>query len=124
MKGITLVANGQDLGKIATSYKCYHEITYEKIITTQDGTEHYFGKKERPIVEFTLPLLPDSSSADYDALTKEPLMVTFDDPDVGILDREMRLDCNWEKAFAIRNCVDRRCYYSSGTIRLRAKEVL
>ncbi len=124
MKGINLIIGTQDIGKIAASCRCTNEVTYEKILTTQDGTEHDYGMKLRPIVEFTLWLTPDTSRADFDALTAKPLMVTFDHPDLGTMTREMRLDCDLDKAFEILNCVDRRCWYSSGTIRLRAKEVL
>ena len=124
MISVPLIINGQDFQRIATSYAYVPEITYDRIVTTQDGTEHPFGMRVRPGIEFTVMLSREHNPEDYKVLTSTPLMVEYDHPDLGWQYAEFRLDCNLEKSLAIRNCVDGANYYESGSIRLRALEVL
>lgn len=121
---VPFVINGQDMSKVTVDFKIIHEITYEKIVTAIDGTEYTFGKRDRPIIEFTVMLSQEATPVDYHVLNQEPLMVEVLDPNVGLLRLPFRLDCNLEKQLQCWNCVDGWNYYSSGVIRLRCKEVL
>lgn len=118
------VINGQDMARVTTDFKAIHEITFEKIVTTQDGTEHEFGKRLRPIIEFSVMLSREAAPEDYRALLQDPLIVEYDDPDAGFRRLPFRLDCDLEKTLECWNCVQRANFFSSGTIRLRCKEVI
>lgn len=119
-----LTINGQNMAPVTTDFKVIHEITYEKIGTTQDGTEHEFGKRLRPIIEFSVMLSREATPEDYRALLQDPIMVEYDDPDAGFRKLPFRLDCNLEKTLECWNCVQHANYFSSGGIRLRCKEVI
>ena len=118
------VINGQDMARVTTAFKVIHEISYEKIVTTQDGTEHEFGKRLRPIIEFSVMLSREATPEDYRALLQDPIAVEYDDPDAGFRRLPFRLDCNLEKTLECWNCVQHANFFSSGTIRLRCKEVI
>lgn len=124
MISVPLIINGKDFHRIATSYDYVPEITYDRIVTTQDGTEHPFGMKIRPGIEFKIMLSREHNGEEYRALTAYPLVVEYEHPDLGRLQAAFRLDCNLEKSLAIHNCVDEANYYESGPIRLRALEVI
>lgn len=121
---VPFVVNGQDMAPVTLTFRVTHEVTYERVVTTMTGSEHTFGRRLRPIIEFTVMLSREASGEDYRALLREPMTVEYGDPDAGLLELPFRLDCNLEKQLECWNCVDNFNYYSSGTIRLRCKEVL
>lgn len=120
---ILLIINGQDFAPITAQYALTHEVTYDRVIQTMDGAEHPVGRATRDIIELELFLTFEGLREDYKALTAEPLIIEYDDPDKGAQKKVFRLDSDLSQAFQMHSAVFHTNIYKSGPIRLRALEV-
>ncbi len=120
---VILLINGRVFSPRLSTYSVEQEISYAKVITTADGTEHSSPPKFRDIVRFSLfPFNDEEANKDYIALSAPFLMVSYTDPSVdrGIKEfRKMRLDSNLNRIFGLRS-IDGNRYYKGGEIVLRA----
>lgn len=116
--------NGQDFSRIVTDISYSKEVSYRKVVETIDGKEHGFGRRIRPVIQFRIMISREHMPADYEALTKVPLIVEYDDPDAGYRKAEFRLDDDLSKVFAVWNCVDQANWFHSEAITLRSVEVI
>lgn len=118
-----LTINGRDFSPRLSTYSVEQEVTYRKIITTMDGTEHYSAPQIRDIVNFSLlPFDDETASEDYAVLSALALEVTYTVPTSQYAVKEfrkMRLSSNLEELFGLRSINGKR-YYKGGTITLRA----
>lgn len=125
MRHLWFSINGTDFGPIIKDLRIIHEITYEQIVITQDGREHLFGRRDRPIIEFSIHLLKSNVDAGiFHVLKMIPMNIGYNDPDIGVVEKQFRLDGNIEKELAVWNCVENGFYFDSGTIRIRSLEVI
>lgn len=118
MDNITLTVFGLDLSERVLNYSVSREVSYQKVVTTLDGTEHPYPGTVRPTVSFTL--LPGTDEEDvalYEALEELVGEVTWLDNGTARTDT-MRLTSSLESVFLLRG-VDGKRRYKQGTITLR-----
>ena len=115
---ITLTIDGLALSHRLSTYSVTQEVTYRKIITTLDETEHPYPGKIRPIINFSLiPGTDEEDAALYDTLENLIFNVTYTEKGEDVT-RQMRLVSNLESVFLLKS-VDGKRRYRQGTIRLR-----
>lgn len=119
---VTLTVNGLDLHDKLSTYRVSQEVTYKKVLTALDGTEHAFGGKIRPIITFSLlPLTEEESAELYHALESLIFPATFTNQHTGEdEEKTFRLTTNIESAFALRS-VDGKRRYRGTEIQLRGR---
>lgn len=115
---ITLTIDGLALSSRLSTYSVTKEVTYRKIITTLDETEHPYPGKVRPIVNFSLiPGTEEEDEALYEVLEKLVFNVTYTEKGKDVTS-QMRLVSNLESVFLLKS-VDGKRRYRQGTIQLR-----
>lgn len=115
---ITLIINGLALFSRLSTYSVTQEVTYRKIITTLDETEHPYPRKIRPIINFSL--IPGTDEDDeilYNTLKNLIFNVTYTENGADVT-RKMRLVSNLESVFLLKS-IDGKRRYRQGTIQLR-----
>lgn len=115
---ITLTIDGLALSSRLSTYSVTQEVTYRKIITTLDETEHPYPGKVRPIINFSLIPGTDEEDAElYNTLENLIFNVTYTEKGVDVT-RKMRLVSNLESLFLLKS-VDGKRRYRQGNIQLR-----
>lgn len=115
---ITLTIDGLALSSRLSTYSVTQEVTYRKIITTLDETEHPYPGKVRPIINFSLiPGTDEEDAALYEVLEKLVFNVTYTEKGEDVTS-QMRLVSNLESVFLLKSVDDKR-RYRQGTIQLR-----
>ncbi len=117
---ITLKLGTRDVHEKVSTYNVRREVSYSKVITTMDDTEHAARSKDRYIVETSFfPMTEAESTAYYNALKSDTVSVTFTDPYSGAdTVKTMRVTSDLEAAFALVS-VDGNRRYKGGTVQLR-----
>lgn len=117
---VTFTLNGRDLAPRLSTYDVRKEISYSKVVTTMDGTEHA-AAKDRDVITFRLwPFSDETGAADYAVLASGSISATYTDPHTGeTRTREVRLASDIDAAFGLRS-IDGNRYYKGGDIVLRA----
>lgn len=118
---VTLKINDLDISGLLSTYQVTNEITYRRVITTLDDTEHPYPGNIRPIIQFSLfPLTEKQISDIFSALSPLVVDVTYTSPYVGIEQSAyMRVESNIDAVFGIKS-IDGNRYYKGGTIQLRS----
>lgn len=123
MIDVLLRINGRDFSARLSSYSLEQEITYQDVITTIDGKEHYGKKMKRDILTFSLiPYDEDTAAADYDCLSDSEIFVDYTSPhEVGTTKTgvEMKVVSSLSSAFGLKSINGKR-YYRGDEIVLRA----
>lgn len=115
---ITLTIDGIALSSRLSTYSVTQEVTYRKIITTLDETEHPYPGKIRPIINFSLiPGTDEEDTTLYEVLENLIFNVTYTEKGEDVT-RQMRLVSNLESVFLLKS-VDGKRRYRQGTIQLR-----
>ena len=115
---ITLIIDGISLSSRLSTYSVTQEVTYRKIITTLDETEHPYPGKIRPIINFSLiPGTDEDDAILYETLEKLIFNVVYTEKGEDVT-RKMRLVSNLESVFLLKS-VDGKRRYKQGTIQLR-----
>lgn len=115
---VTLTIGSLDLKKRLLTYDVTREVTYRKVITTLDETEHPYPGKVRPAVSFTLmPGTDEEDAALYNTLENLIFNVTYTEKGVDVT-RRMRLVSNLQSVFLLVS-VDGKRRYKNGAIQLR-----
>lgn len=109
-----------DVHEKVSTYNVRREVSYSKVITTMDDTEHAARSKDRYIVETSFfPMTETESSEYYNSLMGDTMSVTFTDPYSGAdTVKTMRVTSDLEAAFALVS-VDGNRRYKGGAIQLR-----
>lgn len=109
-----------DVHEKVSTYNVRREVSYSKVITTMDDTEHAARSKDRSIVETSFfPMTEAESTAYYNALMGDTVSVTFTDPYSGAgTVKTMRVTSDLEAAFALVS-VDGNRRYKGGAVQLR-----
>lgn len=117
---ITLKLGALDVHEKVSTYNVRREVSYSKVITTMDDTEHAARSKDRYIVETSFfPMTESESTEYYNALMGDTMSVTFTDPYSGAdTAKTMRLTSDLEAAFALVS-VDGNRRYKGGAVQLR-----
>lgn len=117
---ITLQIGTLDVHERVSTYNVRREVSYSKVITTMDDTEHAARAKDRYIVEASFfPMTEAEATAYYKALKDETVSVVFTDPYSGTsATKAMRVTSDLESAFALVS-VDGKRRYKGGTVQLR-----
>ncbi len=117
---ITLQIGTLDVHDKVSTYNVRREVSYSKVITTMDDTEHAARSKDRYIVETSFfPMTEAESNAYYNALKNDTVSVTFTDPySEADTVKTMRVTSDLEAAFALVS-VDGNRRYKGGAIQLR-----
>lgn len=117
---ISLKFGSLDVHNRVSTYSVQKEITYPKVVTTMDGTEHAARSKDRYVVSVSLfPMTESETAAVYQALLDSVISVTFTDPySHSSIIRPMRVTSNLDSAFALLS-VDGQRRYKGGAIQLR-----
>lgn len=117
---ITLMIGSLDAHKKVSTYSVQREVSYDKVVTTMDGTEHAARGKDRYIVTASfLPMTEAEATAYCTALSGSTVDVTFTDPYAGIdRTKTMRVTSNLDAAFALLS-IDGERRYTGGDIQLR-----
>ena len=115
---ITLTIDGLALSSRLSTYSVTQGVTYRKIITTLDETEHPYPGKIRPIINFSLiPGTDEDDAILYETLEKLIFNVVYTEKGEDVT-RKMRLVSNLESVFLLKS-VDGKRRYKQGTIQLR-----
>lgn len=115
---ITLTIDDISLSSRLSTYSVTQEVTYRKIITTLDETEHPYPGKIRPIINFSLiPGTDEDDATLYQTLEKLIFDVTYTEKGEDVT-QKMRLVSNLESIFLLKS-VDGKRRYRQGTIQLR-----
>ena len=117
---ITLKLGALDVHEKVSTYNVRREVSYSKVITTMDDTEHATRSKDRYIVETSFfPMTEAESTEYYNALTGDTVSVTFTDPYSGAdTVKTMRVTSDLDAAFALVS-VDGNRRYNGGAVQLR-----
>nr|DAM90159.1 MAG TPA: hypothetical protein [Caudoviricetes sp.] len=117
---ITLQIGALDVHEKVSTYNVRREVSYSKVITTMDDTEHATRSKDRYIVETSFfPMTEAESNAYYNALKSDTVSVTFADPySEADTVKTMRVTSDLDAAFALVS-VDGKRRYKGGTVQLR-----
>lgn len=117
---ITLRIGALDVHEKVSTYNVRRKVSYSKVITTMDDTEHAARSKDRYIVETSFfPMTETESSEYYNSLMGDTVSVTFTDPYSGAdTVKPMRVTSDLEAAFALVS-VDGNRRYKGGAIQLR-----
>lgn len=117
---IALQIGALDTHKKVSTYNVRREVSYSKVITTMDDTEHAARGKDRYIVETSFfPMTEEEATAYYEALKSETVNVVFTDPYGGTdKAKTMRVTSDIDAAFALVS-VDGKRRYKGGTVQLR-----
>lgn len=118
---VTLITNGLDLSKRLSTYNVVKEITYKKVVTTMDDTEHPYPGAKKDVITFSLLPMTDAEGAEvYDALSLLIFDATFTAQyERGIdVTKRVRVTSNIESTFLLMS-VDGKRRYKGGEIQLR-----
>lgn len=124
MIDVTLRIGELDLSSLLSTYDVQHEVEYQHLMTSLDGTEHG-APRYRPVVNFSLIPITDEQAAElYTAIRGINANVTYTDTfrneDVTA---DMRVTSNLQAAFGLRSINGNR-YYKGDTITLRQRTVI
>ena len=116
---ITALINNVDFAPVLSTWNVTHEITFSKVVSSLNGSDRAFGKRDKTIISFSLfPYTEEECSAYYDALSAGIVSFTFTDSDGAIKEKEMRLISDLESIFLL-DSVDGKRRYKGATITLR-----
>ena len=117
---ITLKLGALDVHEKVSTYNVRREVSYSKVITTMDDTEHAARWKDRYIVETSFFPMTEAEAAEYyNALKGDTVSVAFTDPYSGVdTVKTMRVTSDLDAAFALVS-VDGKRRYKGGTVQLR-----
>ena len=117
---ITLIVNGIDLHNKLSYYNVTKEITYKKVVTTLDGTEHASKGRKRDIITFSLfPMTDSESKSLYDALSSLIFQAKYTDTYTNAdVENTVRVVSNIESMFLLKS-IDGNRRYRGGEIQLR-----
>ncbi len=124
MIDITLQIGELDLSSLLSTYEVQHEVEYQHLMTSLDGTEHG-APRYRPVINFSLMPITDAQAAElYTAIRGMYANVTYTDTFLGNdVTADMRITSNLQAVFGIRSINGNR-YYKGGTITLRQRTVI
>lgn len=124
MIDITLQIGELDLSSLLSTYEVQHEVEYQHLMTSLDGTEHG-APRYRPVINFSLMPITDEQAAElYTAIRGMYANVTYTDTFLGNdVTADMRITSNLQAVFGIRSINGNR-YYKGGTITLRQRTVI
>jgi hypothetical protein len=117
---VTLIVNGLDLHERLSTYNVKYNVTYRKVVTTLDDTEHVYPGATKPVVTFSLmPMTDEESAAIYSALSDLVFPLKFTDPYAGAdATATARVVSDLDATFALKS-VDGKRRYKGGSIQLR-----
>lgn len=116
---ITALINNVDFAPVLSAWNVIHEITFSKVVSSINGDERAFGRREKTIISFSLlPYTEEECAAYYDALSTGIVSFTFTDSDGAIKEKEMRLISDLESIFLL-DSIDGKRRYRGATITLR-----
>lgn len=119
MLDVTLVIDDLDLQSRLLTFEASSEVTYRKVITTLNETEHPYKGALRPIVRFTLMPGTDEEDAQlYDTLKNLIFNVRYTYKGAERTEK-LRLASNLETVFLLKSADGKR-RYKNGEIVLRA----
>lgn len=121
MMEVTLIANGLDLSNRLSTFSVTKNITYKKVVTTMDDTEHPYPGAKKDIVTFSLLPQTDEEGAEvYNALSSLIFDATFTSQYAGGNDvtKRVRITSDLESTFLLLS-VDGKRRYRGGEIQLR-----
>lgn len=122
MMEVTLIANGLDLSKRLSTYQVTKEITYKKVVTTLDDTEHPYPGAKKDVITFSLlPMTDEEGGEVYDVLYSLIFNATYTAQYAGGLNvtKRVRVTSDLESTFLLLS-VDGKRRYRGGSIQLRA----
>lgn len=124
MIDITLQIGELDLSSLLSTYEVQHEVEYQRLMTSLDGTERG-APRYRPVINFSLIPITDAQAAQlYSAIRGINADVTYTDTfrneDVTA---NMRVTSNLQAVFGLRS-IDGNRYYKGGVITLRQRTVI
>ena len=103
MIDITLKIGEYDLSGLLSTYDVQHEVEYQHLMTSLDGTEHG-APRYRPVVNFSLIPITDEQAAElYTALRGINANVTYTDTFRNEdITADMRVTSNLQAVFGLR----------------------
>lgn len=114
-----LVIDGLDLQSRLSTFDATQEVSYKKIITTLDDTEHPYTGTLRPVLTFSLlPATEEEDAELYETLKRLVFNVEYTERGVEVA-RKMRLVSNLQSVFLLKSS-DGKKRYKGGEIQLRA----
>lgn len=124
MIDITLRIGELDLSGLLSTYDVQHEVEYQHLMTSLNGTE-YGAPRYRPVVNFSLIPITDEQAAElYTALRGINANVTYTDTFRNEdITADMRVTSNLQATFGLRS-IDGNRYYKGGVITLRQRTVI
>lgn len=126
MIDVTLTIDGRNFASRLSTYSVSKEVSYSKTVTTINGKERYFGRRDRDVVVFSLiPTTELDALADYNALKNGVVTVNCSEPHyLGGVKRnvQMAVVSNLDSVFLLKS-INGKVYYSGGEITLRALDV-
>ena len=116
---ITALINNVDFAPALSTWSVSKEISFDKVVTSLDGSERAFGKRTRTIISFSLlPYTENQCGTYYNALMPGIVSVKFTDDDGKIKTKEMRVTSPLESLFLL-DSIDGKRRYKGGNITLR-----
>lgn len=116
---ITALINNVNFAPAISSWNVTHEIAFSKVVSSLNGADRAFGRREKTIISFSLlPYTEEECSSYYDALSSGIVSFTFTDNDGTVKEKEMRLISDLESVFLL-DSVDGKRRYKGATITLR-----
>lgn len=117
---IPLIVNGFDVSSRLSTYRVDHEVTYKRVVTTMDDTEHALPSKIRPIITFSLlPGTEEEDAAFYNAVSSLEFYATFLDKGRSVT-QKVRVTSSLTERFLLTS-FDGKRRYRGGDIQLRGK---
>lgn len=116
---ITALINNVDFAPVLSTWNVTHEITFSKVVSSLNGADRAFGRREKTIISFSLlPYTEEECAVYYDVLSAGIVSFTFTDNDGAIKEKEMRLISDLESIFLL-DSIDGKRRYKGATITLR-----
>lgn len=116
---ITALINNVDFAPALSTWNVTHEIAFSKVVSSLNGADRAFGRREKTIISFSLlPYTEEECSSYYYALSAGIVSFTFTDNDGTVKEKEMRLISDLESVFLL-DSVDGKRRYKGATITLR-----
>ena len=116
---ITALINNVDFAPVLSTWNVTHEIAFSKVVSSLNGADRAFGRREKTIISFSLlPYTEEECAVYYDVLSTGIVSCTFTDNDGSVKEKEMRLISDLESIFLL-DSVDGKRRYKGATITLR-----
>lgn len=116
---ITALINNVDFAPALSTWDVVHEITFSKVVSSLNGSDRAFGKRDKTIISFSLlPYTEEECAVYYDVLSAGIVSFTFTDNDGAIKEKEMRLISDLESIFLL-DSIDGKRRYKGAIITLR-----